>query len=639
MVVHGRKRDIKTDLVAMILLIIGLFFFVKPAMVWAEDLKWKEENFDVTFVDADIRDVLTDLLKRNEKTAVFLPGVQGVVTFDFHNNPMLVEAAFNKVLAENNLTYFYDPVIKTVKILPASDAAVVDDIFTPKYSDLQNILDAFARFGLGSGVDITADHITNVLFFHGAQGSVMALKKIAAEVDASLQNLQGRLLKDLEQKRLQSSVSVDEERARLEREKIDTERSVTVDVIPLRYTSVAQSTTSFQGEKVTLPGILDSLRAFVGPIQVIDPSREDEGKDNKNPTQNATGNKPIVSIDVRTNSVIVQGSPEQIKRVTEVVKKLDKEVPLVEIEVMIVDGSADASRTFGLQFGTTNTFGPNAENSTVAVDNGLTSLEITPSSDSTTVPVKVSLGQMLSTGTGGLGAQFIYRGTRELLETTISALAKDGKLQTVASPRVVTLNNLPANISSTTKITNLSVSSVTIGETKSGSSNQNQSSVEAGITLVITPSVIITDEDDGSRLVRLTIDAKNTSATPPDGGIAITSGQGVQTNIIIPDGATFVMGGLFSTARVESHSGIPLLKDIPVLGNLFGGKNSQDTKKETVFFITPKVFSYKDIVTTQGVRAKNYVEGQRNMLTQEQKSLERESQLLSLPQLEVSEDE
>ncbi|HIJ84137.1 MAG TPA: hypothetical protein HPQ00_08015, partial [Magnetococcales bacterium] len=116
MVVHGRKRDIKTDLVAMILLIIGLFFFVKPAMVWAEDLKWKEENFDVTFVDADIRDVLTDLLKRNEKTAVFLPGVQGVVTFDFHNNPMLVEAAFNKVLAENNLTYFYDPVIKTVKI-------------------------------------------------------------------------------------------------------------------------------------------------------------------------------------------------------------------------------------------------------------------------------------------------------------------------------------------------------------------------------------------------------------------------------------------------------------------------------------------------------------------------------------------
>ena len=253
--------------------------------------------------------------------------------------------------------------------------------------------------------------------------------------------------------------------------------------------------------------------------------------------------------------------------------------------------------------------------------------------------MKVGAGQALA-GAGGLGAQFIYRGTREFLETTISALATNGKLQTVASPRVVTLNNLPANISNTTKITNLAVpagTSITVGDSKS--SGQSQSSVEGGITLVITPSVILTDEDDGSRLVRLTIDAKNSSVTPPTGGMAVTTGQGVQTNIIIPDGATFIMGGLFSTTRIESNSGVPFLKDIPVVGHLFGTKDSQDSKKETLFLITPKVFSYKDIITTQRVRAKDYMEDQRSFLVQEQRGLETESQLLSMPQIKISEDE
>ncbi|MBF0145966.1 MAG: type II secretion system protein GspD [Magnetococcales bacterium] len=642
MAVHQSIRKLETISATVISVMMGLMIFGPFRDVWAEELKWKEEKFNVTFVDADVRDVLTDILKRNDKTAVFLPGVQGVVTFDFRDNPMLIEAAFNKILAENNLTYTFDVGNNTVKVLQAASAAVVDDIFTPNYGDLQSILDAFARFGLGGGVEITADHIANVLFFHGAQADVTTLKKIATEVDASLQNIQNRKLKDLEQQRLQSSVSVEEERARREKEEIDAERSVTVEVIPLRYTNVSQSTTSFQGEKVTLPGILDSLRAFVGPITVYDASKEDKKSAQESPTSVSSGNKPVVSVDVRTNSIIVQGTPNQIKRVIDVVKKLDKEVPLVEIEVMIVAGTADASRKFGIQLGTTNLFGPNASQIQPSeTGSGSVSTLTFPESgsSSTDIPVKLGETQMLSTN-DGFGAQFIYRGTREFLEATIDNLASNGKVQTVASPRVVTLNNLPANISNTVKITNLAVSSVTIGDTKSSSSSsQNQSSVEAGVTLVITPSVIHTDEDDGTRLVRLAIDAKNSKADPLNEGIASTSGQGVQTNIIIPDGATFVLGGLFNTRRSESHSGIPFLKDLPVVGNLFGNKASTDTREETVFFITPKVFSYKDIVTTQGVRAKDYVEGQRSVLDQEQKTLERESQLLSMPVMNVSEDE
>ncbi|MBF0459884.1 MAG: hypothetical protein HQL87_00660 [Magnetococcales bacterium] len=703
MVVHRFKKGFQIGLLAMILLVVGLNVWGGFPLAWAEELKWKEEIFDVTFVDADVRDVLTDVLKRNGKTAVFLPGVTGTVTFDFRSNPMPIEAAFNKILAENNLTHMFDAANKAVKVMPASASAISDDLFTPKYSDLKSILDAFARFGLGSGVTITADHITNVLFFHGTQADVATLKRVATEIDESMQNMQARRLKDteqqskeLEQQRLKHSVSVEEQRAQLEKDKIEDERSVTVEVIPLRYTSVAPSTTSFLGEKITLPGILDSLRAFVGPITVLDASKdesEDKGvKEAKHPAPTDTRNKPLVSVDVRTNSIVVQGSPTQIKRVADVVKKLDKEVPLIEIEVMVVAGSVDTSKSFGVQLGVTSPFGANA-NLLIPSDKGtLTNLGFTPANPATNptilqdqfnvaqatdalnaakartdagagaavsaaqtamnvananlahatanasvLPTKQGLGQLMSTQ-GGLGAQFLYRGTREVLESAITAMASDGKAHKVASPRVVTLNNLAAHVSNTTKITNLAVNSVTIGNQSSSSQGQS-SSAEAGTTLVIIPSVIKTEEEDGSRLVRMNIDAKNTALSPIGGGLVQTDGQGLQTNIIIPDGATFVMGGLFNTVRNESHTGIPLLMDIPVVGNLFGTKSSDDQKTETVFFITPKVFSYKDIVTTQGVRAKDYIEGQRSSLIQEQKGLEKESQLLSMPQMKVSEDE
>ena len=701
MIVHRFKGKLRFGLLATILLMVGFYLSGWLTMAWAEEMKWKEEIFDVTFVDADVRDVLTDVLKRNDKTAILLPGVQGTVTFDFRNNPMPIEAAFNKILAENNLSYIFDPTNKSVKILPASASAISDDIFTPKYGDLQSILDAFARFGLGGGVTITADHMTNVLFFHGTQADVANLKRVAAQIDESLQNMQERRTKDieqqsksLEQQKLKQSVSIEEQRAQLEKEKMDDERAVTVEVIPLRYSSVAPSSTSFLGEKVTLPGILDSLRAFVGPITVLDASKDDSkeeaGKETKRPAPD-TRNRPLVSVDVRTNAIIVQGSPTQIRRVKDVIKKLDTEVPLIEIEVMVVAGSVGTSKSFGVQLGVTGPFGQNASQVDPVSKGVLTGLGFTAGNSATNagvlqanaaltqantvlanakavagtgpidpalqgavnnataavaiasaqagvVPTKVGLSQVMSTQ-GGLGAQFLYRGTREVLESAITAMANDGKAHTVASPRVVTLNNLAAHISNTTKITNLSVNSVTIGNAQSSPSQGSSSSAEAGITLVIIPSVIKTEEEDGSRLVRMNIDAKNTALSPIGGNLVQTDGQGMQTNIIIPDGATFVMGGLFNTSRSEGHSGIPLLMDIPVVGNLFGTKSSEDKKTETVFFITPKVFSYKDIVSTQGVRAKDYIEDQRSFLTQEQKGLERDSQLLSMPQTKVSEDE
>ena len=115
---------------------------------------------------------------------------------------------------------------------------------------------SLAMLGLGSGVSITADHITNVLFFHGTQADVATLKRVANEIYESMQHLQVRRTKeldqqakDLEQQRLRQTLSVEEQRAKQQREQIDEERATTVEVIPLRYSSVAPSSSMFMGEK------------------------------------------------------------------------------------------------------------------------------------------------------------------------------------------------------------------------------------------------------------------------------------------------------------------------------------------------------------------------------------------------------
>ena len=132
-VVCGFKKYLRFGLLATILLLAGFTIPGGTVIAWAEALIWKDEKFDVTSWGADVRNVLTDLLKRNGKTAVFLPGVQGTVTFDFRNNPMPLEAAFNKVLAENNLTSIVDAAnTSVVRILPTSASVEVRPLrYTP----------------------------------------------------------------------------------------------------------------------------------------------------------------------------------------------------------------------------------------------------------------------------------------------------------------------------------------------------------------------------------------------------------------------------------------------------------------------------------------------------------------------------
>lgn len=167
--------------------------------VLAGELTWKDEILSVKYRDADLRDVLSDILRRNGKTAVFMPGIPSApFSFDFLHNPTPIKSAFKKILAEYNLGYEVDHENVLVRIVSYSNYEVVDNLFTPKYGDMNSILDAFKRFDAVKGADITADYASNVIFFHGEKKEVETLLRIAKEVDASLQNQHEAQLKKLE---------------------------------------------------------------------------------------------------------------------------------------------------------------------------------------------------------------------------------------------------------------------------------------------------------------------------------------------------------------------------------------------------------------------------------------------------------
>ena len=172
----------------------------------ATEIEWKKKGFSVTYLDADIKDVLSDMIARNGQNPIFLPGVEGLVSFDFRDTSMPLKAAFNKLMAEHNLSYFYNPDDNSVKISPASSTMIVNAIFAPSYSTLEQIKDALSRFGLeGGNVFLKVDHATGAIFLRGTQSEVTELKRIAAQIDNAVNKTNQRLYRErtrqLEEKR------------------------------------------------------------------------------------------------------------------------------------------------------------------------------------------------------------------------------------------------------------------------------------------------------------------------------------------------------------------------------------------------------------------------------------------------------
>lgn len=271
----------------------------------------------------------------------------------------------------------------------------------------------------------------------------------------------------------------------------------------------------------------------------------------------------VITSDLRTNKVIVKDVRTALADMRKLLKDLDVPEKQVMIEARIVEASSDFARSLGVSWGVTNGKGFLNPNNVGAAFGGIAS---TPGS-----------AALIGSTAGAADITFGTIGSNIKLSMRLNAAAKAGLVRIVSSPKVATLNNKSAKITQGKQIPYISATSDKV-ETKF---------VEAALSLEVTPHI------NNNGTIVLKIDAKNDapdttasgSTTPP-----INKKQAT-TEMLLRDGETTVIGGIFVDSETEGEEGVPWLMDVPIFGNLFKSKSYAKGKSELLIFITPRILN------------------------------------------------
>ncbi len=296
-----------------------------------------------------------------------------------------------------------------------------------------------------------------------------------------------------------------------------------------------------------------------------------------------------VAVDARTNTLIVRDLPENMQRVRSLVSSLDLQTPQVLIESRIVEANVRFQREVGVQWGgqavmatsngnPTGLQFPNSIAATGGIPAGGATAGVSP-----TPQYAVSLPVGAGDGSGGaLGLVFGSAGSAATLNLRLSALESQGSIKTISAPRVTTLDNRQARISQ----------GLSIPFSQTSAAGANTVFVDAILQLAVTPHVT----QDGSIL--MDVIASNNSPDLANSGANGQPGiarKEAATNVLVKDGDTTVIGGIYVRRGSSTQAGLPLLSKIPVLGFFFRNSRELETKDELLIFISPRILNRQTI--------------------------------------------
>lgn len=289
-----------------------------------------------------------------------------------------------------------------------------------------------------------------------------------------------------------------------------------------------------------------------------------------------------ISIDPRTNTIIVQDTAKKIDELRTMIARLDVPVKQVMIEARIVRASNDFSREIGVKWGVLSQ-GVTNNNSLLVGGSDTTLWNLRkPEKDEDfgytyTIDrpdnLSVDLGVTTMAKPASLALGLISL-SDVMLDLELSALQADGQGEVIATPKVLTGDKQKARVASGTQIPYQSA-------TSSGATSI--SFVNAELSLEVTPSITA----DGRIGMELLINSDSPGIAVP-GGIAINTNR-VATNVLVNDGETVVLGGIFQNETGNTVTKVPLLGDIPLVGSLFRNKYKLDKKQELLIFVTPRL--------------------------------------------------
>jgi type IV pilus assembly protein PilQ len=300
-----------------------------------------------------------------------------------------------------------------------------------------------------------------------------------------------------------------------------------------------------------------------------------------------------VSIDNRTNVIIVEDIRDNLDQAERLVRTLDTPTPQVLIEARMVEGSTQFSRTLGIQWGgglffsqrggnPTGLVFPNNAGVVGAADNAASA-----TSPGVFFPSNFAVNLPASNTNTGIGLNLGSVGNFGFLNARLSAAEASGQARVVSAPRVTTLNNKRARITQGTQISVPIATANTI----------SVQTVNAALELDVTPHVTA----DGSILMTI-----NLSNNTPDFGQQVPGApppvqtKEAQTEMLVKDGDTAVIGGIYTRTQGETYQQTPFLGSIPILGWLFKNVSETDNRTEMLVFITPRIVNRRAATPTAG---------------------------------------
>ncbi len=286
----------------------------------------------------------------------------------------------------------------------------------------------------------------------------------------------------------------------------------------------------------------------------------------KSTNNNLLSSRGSITIDERTNTLLIQDTSDKLAQIRAVITKLDIPVRQVLIESRIVVANRDFTRNIGVRFGAAGRKIDGQYTTTVG-GGGVTA----------TTP-NTGIGDLIvdlpATGNAGVIGLAIAKASSAVVQLELSALQVEGEGEIISSPRVITANQKSATIKQGVEIPYQEASS---------SGATSVSFKTAALSLTVTPQITPDDQ------LILDLNVNKDSIGQVFANVPSIDTRSITTQVLVSNGETVVLGGIYEENKVDSNTRIPFFADIPVFGKLFQSNSKTSDRTELLIFVTPKI--------------------------------------------------
>jgi len=333
---------------------------------------------------------------------------------------------------------------------------------------------------------------------------------------------------------------------------------------------------------------LDDAKALAGDLQSITrPLSFAKANEAKNILERMLTKRGGIIVDDRTNTLIITDLPRNLPLIDDLIAQLDVQIQQVQIEARVVEASKNWEKDFGVKWPVSNqgsaqlTVGSTAAPWGAFNSPSWNSINNLPSAGGNSAAVAFSPGATGVTDIASPAGEFwvSFLSNRMSVNVILQALEKQGVVKIVSSPKVVTQNNKKARILSGAKIP------YPAQQAGNASGAISVQFADANLELEVTPQIT----NDGTILMDIKVEKADADFGHLVGTTPTITRKAVETQVLVKDGGTAIMGGVYKNNSTQQTTGVPFLNRLPLIGFLFRNKINQDSNDELLIFITPRI--------------------------------------------------